>query len=56
VKTNEQQYLARWETSDHLIITGAKPADVDAFKDEMRRLFRMSDLGLLSYYLGIEVK
>lgn len=41
---------------DDLIITGANPADIDAFKEEMRRLFRMSDLGLLSYYLGIEVK
>jgi hypothetical protein len=41
---------------DDLIITGANPADVGAFKEEMRRLFRMSDLGLLSYYLGIEVK
>ena len=25
-------------------------------KQEMQRLFRMSDLGLLSYYLGIEVR
>lgn len=41
---------------DDLIITGANPEDVGAFKDEMHRLFRMSDLGLLSYYLGIEVK
>ncbi|KAG8064903.1 hypothetical protein GUJ93_ZPchr0004g39485 [Zizania palustris] len=41
---------------DDLIITGVSPADVDDFKSEMRRLFRMSDLGLLSYYLGIEVK
>ena len=41
---------------DDLIITGASPADVGAFKEDMRRLFRMSDLGLLSYYLGIEVK
>jgi hypothetical protein len=41
---------------DDLIITGANPADIGAFKEELRRLFRMSDLGLLSYYLGIEVK
>lgn len=27
-----------------------------AFKAEMQHLFKMSDLGLLSYYLGIEVK
>ena len=41
---------------DDLIITGANPGDLGAFKEEMRRLFRMSDLGLLSYYLGIEVQ
>lgn len=41
---------------DDLIITGANPAVVEAFKEEMRQAFRMSDLGLLSFYLGIEVK
>jgi len=41
---------------DDLIITGASPEDISAFKEEMCQLFRMSDLGLLSYYLGIEVK
>ena len=41
---------------DDLIITGAKEGGVEAFKVEMQRLFRMSDLGLLSYYLGIEVR
>lgn len=39
---------------DDLIITGEKE-DVDAFK-EMTTMFCMSDLGLLGYYLGIEVK
>ena len=41
---------------DDLIITGAKEGGVEAFKREMQRLFRMSDLGLLPYYLGIEVR
>jgi hypothetical protein len=39
---------------DDLIITGRK--GMDKFKIEMMRLFRMSDLGLLSYYLGLEVR
>lgn len=30
--------------------------EVKKFKEEMHRTFRMSDLGLLSFYLGIEVK
>jgi hypothetical protein len=30
--------------------------DIDAFKQEMHDRFRMSDLGLLTYYLGVEVR
>jgi hypothetical protein len=41
---------------DDLIITGANPREVDEFKADMQRIFRMSDMGLLSFYLGIEVK
>jgi hypothetical protein len=38
-----------------LVITGAKDAEVAAFKEEMKATFQMSDLGHLSFYLGIEV-
>lgn len=41
---------------DDLIVTGADQGEVEAFKEEMKRLFKMSDLGCLSYYLGIKVK
>ena len=41
---------------DHLIVTGACAEDIDSFKREMVACFRMSDLGALSYYLGIEVR
>jgi hypothetical protein len=41
---------------DNLIVTGARAQDIDAFKREMVARFKMSDLGALSYYLGIEVK
>jgi hypothetical protein len=37
------------------VITGAKDAEVAAFKEEMKTTFQMSDLGHLSFYLGIEV-
>lgn len=40
---------------DDLVITGSKEAEVEAFKAEMKTAFQMSDLGLLSFYLGIEV-
>jgi hypothetical protein len=39
---------------DDLIITGHQ--GINKFKAEMKKLFKMSDLGLLSYYLGLEVK
>jgi hypothetical protein len=39
---------------DDLVITGTKEAEVEAFKEEMKATFQMSDLGPLSY-LGIEV-
>jgi hypothetical protein len=40
---------------DDLVITGTKDAEVAMFKEEMNATFQMSDLGLLSFYLGIEV-
>jgi hypothetical protein len=39
-----------------LLITGADEGEVAKFKMQMKELFNMSDLGLLSYYLGIEVQ
>jgi hypothetical protein len=41
---------------DDLIICGPNSRLVDAFKQQMKKSFDMSDLGLLSYYLGLEVK
>ena len=41
---------------DDLIISGPNISDIMNFKSEMKRKFSMSYLGLLSYYLGIEVK
>jgi hypothetical protein len=40
---------------DALVIIDTKDAEVAAFKEEMKATFQMSDLGLLSFYLGIEV-
>src|SRR5664279_1306092 len=41
---------------DDLVIIGSDSSDIEAFKLEMKGLFQMSDLGLLCYYLGIEVR
>jgi hypothetical protein len=40
---------------DDLVIIGTKDANVTAFKEEMKATFQMTDLGPLSFYLGIEV-
>jgi hypothetical protein len=40
---------------DDLIVTGNDDNDISRFKLEMQSQFEMSDLGLLSFYLGIEV-
>jgi hypothetical protein len=40
---------------DDLIVTGTKEVEVEAFKAQMKGTFQMSDLGLLCFYLGIEV-
>ena len=41
---------------DDLIVTGRSIEEIKIFKKQMMTEFEMSDLGLLSYYLGIEVK
>ncbi|KAL9281401.1 putative RNA-directed DNA polymerase [Arabidopsis thaliana] len=40
---------------DDLFVTGTSLELIIRFKKEMSSKFEMSDLGLLSYYLGIEV-
>nr|GEY53200.1 zinc finger, CCHC-type [Tanacetum cinerariifolium] len=40
---------------DDLIITGTPRKELEVFKSQMEDKFEMSDLGLLAYYLGIEV-
>ncbi|WVZ97328.1 hypothetical protein U9M48_042876 [Paspalum notatum var. saurae] len=40
---------------DDLIITGSNVTELKQFKEEMKSTFRMSDAGLLHYYLGLEV-
>jgi hypothetical protein len=41
---------------DDLMISGTGADDIRMFKQEMPKVFSMSDLGLLHYYLGIEVR
>lgn len=41
---------------DDLLIIGTQKSIIEQFKKQMNEVFEMSDLGLLSHYLGIEVK
>ena len=41
---------------DDLIVTGEDPVAIKNFKKQMMGEFEMSDLGFLTYYLGIEVE
>jgi hypothetical protein len=40
---------------DDLMITGSCQDNIRQFKAKMSKVFSMSDIGLLRYYLGIEV-
>ena len=41
---------------DDLIFTGNNPSMFEDFKKAMTKEFEMTDIGLMAYYLGIEVK
>ena len=41
---------------DDLIFIGSNPNMFDEFKKEMTKEFKMINIGIMSYYLGIEVK
>ncbi|XP_024965786.1 uncharacterized protein LOC112505985 [Cynara cardunculus var. scolymus] len=41
---------------DDLIVTSSSEEQSATFKEKMKQLFEMSDLGHLTYYLGIEVR
>jgi hypothetical protein len=41
---------------DDFIIISSDHDNIRSFKEEMVVAFKMSDIGLLHYYLGIEVK
>ncbi|GJX91942.1 ribonuclease H-like domain, reverse transcriptase, RNA-dependent DNA polymerase [Tanacetum coccineum] len=54
-KTSRDSTLIIGVYVDDLIITGTPRKEIDKFKAQMEKKFKMSDLGLLAYYLGIEV-
>jgi hypothetical protein len=55
VRRNGNMQLVVGVYVDDLIITGSDRDNIRSFKEEMAAAFKMSDLGLLHYYLSIEV-
>jgi hypothetical protein len=56
VRRNGNMQLVVGVYVDDLIITGSDRDNIRSFKEEMAAAFKMRDLSLLHYYLGIEVK
>ncbi|GKE11221.1 putative RNA-directed DNA polymerase [Tanacetum coccineum] len=54
-KKEEGNFLIVGVYVDDLLVTGSCDRSIQNFKKEMNSKFEMSDLGLLTYYLGIEV-
>ncbi|KAD5317800.1 hypothetical protein E3N88_17746 [Mikania micrantha] len=54
-KKNKTSTLLIGVCVDDLIVTGTQKKEIDLFKSQMEEKFEMSDLGLLAFYLGIEV-
>nr|GEV00095.1 ribonuclease H-like domain, reverse transcriptase, RNA-dependent DNA polymerase [Tanacetum cinerariifolium] len=54
-KTSKDSTLLIGVYVDDLIITSTPKKEIDKFKAQMEEKFEMSDLGLLAYYLEIEV-
>lgn len=51
-----KSYLLVGVYIDALVIIGTDATDIAEFKKQIKVLFKMSDLGTLSYYLGIKVR
>ncbi|KAE8734503.1 hypothetical protein F3Y22_tig00000764pilonHSYRG00191 [Hibiscus syriacus] len=56
IKIKDEDILIVCVYVDDLIFTGSNPSMFNEFKDVMMKEFEMTDMGLMAYYLGIEVK
>ena len=56
MKSKLEHAVYKRSNKKSLLLVRVYVSDIKNFKQEMKKKFSMSDLGLLSYYLGIEVK
>ena len=52
----EQERLIIGVYVDDMIITGSNSHKIPKFKEDMKKVFEMINLGILTSYLGIEIK
>lgn len=56
MRTHDDSLLLLGVYVDDLIITRLTEVEINRFEAEIKARFRMSDLGLISFYFGIEVQ
>ena len=55
VKTDDVQLLIISLYVDDMLVTGNQPGLIQSFKDEMNKVFEMTNLGVMKCFLGMEV-
>ena len=56
VKHKETNFFIMSLDVDDLLVIGNNTRLVEEFKEEMMKVFEMVDLGLMTYFLGMEIK
>ncbi|CAJ2662166.1 unnamed protein product [Trifolium pratense] len=56
IKGDQTNFLVICLYVDDLLVTGSSVEFIQQFKDDMKQVFEMSDLGEMSYFLGMEVE
>jgi hypothetical protein len=56
IRNSNSDYIVVSLYVDDLFVTGNNPRMIDQFKAEMMKVFEMTNLGEMSYFLGMEVQ
>lgn len=55
VRNNNGKYFAVWVYVDDIIIASNDDAEAERLKDDLKKAFKLRDLGELKYFLGLEI-